>query len=309
MTGRVRVAVLLLALGLIAQETRDVTADVNATTVNAGTLSSTSLYSPTAPAAAPLGRTASLSWTASSPQNGSGYAVSGTNIGSNPATTCPASAASYAFVGGTAATSFTDSTSLSGGTDGTYVCYLVLSGHDIGAPGTWSVDPVWSSADTLPTAKTAIGFFPTSVTMANSGAAGQLNAGDTIVITFDQAVDTASVGAITFVCAAVASSTIYLGITGGVVTCPTAATLGRLTGMTLSSFLSLDGRYAATGAWSNANATLTITVGALSGGWQTASIAAGTETFTAATTITSSTGAVAICSATAICRPTTTTRP
>jgi hypothetical protein len=309
MSRGVPLAVLLLAVGLIAQGTRDVTADLNATTVNAGTSTTTSLYSPTAPAVAPLGRTASLSWTAASPQNGNGYVVSGTNIGSNPATACPASAASYAFVGGTTATSFTDSTSLAGGTQGTYVCYLVRSGQDVGAPGTWTVDPVWSSADSLPTAKTAIGFFATTLTMANGGVAGQIDAGDTIVITFDQAVNTASVGTITFICAAVASSTVYLGITGGLATCPTAATVGRLTGMTLSSLLSQDGRYAATGAWSNGNATLTITVGALSLGWQTASIAAGTETFTAATTITSSTGAASICSGTAICGPTTTTRP
>jgi len=308
-SGRVRVAGVMLALGLIAQQARDVTANVNAATVNVGTSTSTSLYSPTAPAAAPVGRTASLSWTASSPQNGNGYVVSGSNIGSNAATACPTSAASYAFVGGTAATSFTDSTSLAGGTDGTYVCYLIRSGYDASAPSAWTVDPVWSSADSLPTAKTAIGFFATSVTMANGGTAGQLDSGDTIVITFDQPVNTGSVGTITFICAAVASSTIYLGITGGIATCPTAATVGQLTGMTLSSLLSADGRYAATGAWSNGNATLTITVGALSLGWQTVSVAAGTETLTPATTITSATGAVAICSGTAICRPTTTTRP
>jgi hypothetical protein len=309
MSGGIRFAGVVLALGLIAQQAHDVTADVNATTVNVGTSTTTALYSPTAPAAAPVARTASLSWTASSPQNGNGYVVSGTNIGSNPATTCPVSAASYAFVGGTAATSFTDSTSLAGGTQGTYVCYLIRSGFDASAPSAWTVDPVWTSDDSLPTAKTAIGFFATSLTMANGGIAGQIDAGDTIVITFDQPVNTGSVGTITFICAAVASSTIYLGITGGIATCPTATTVGRLTGMTLSSFLSADGRYAATGAWSNGNATLTITVGAVSLGWQTVSIAAGTESFTPAATITSSSGAVSICSGTAACTPTTTTRP
>ena len=78
--------------------------------------------------------------------------------GSSSATACPAAAASYAFVAGTAATSLTDSTSLAGGTDGTYVCYLVRSGFSSAAPGTWVADPGWTSADILPTGKTAIGF-------------------------------------------------------------------------------------------------------------------------------------------------------
>jgi hypothetical protein len=78
--------------------------------------------------------------------------------------------------------------------------------------------------------------------------------------------------------------------------------------MTLSNALNADGRYAATGLWSNGDATLTITVGALSAGWRRVLVAAGTEAFRPATTITSATGAVAIC-ITVACRPTTTGRP
>jgi hypothetical protein len=306
--GSARLALLSLVVGLVSPQAREVTAAVDASTANASTLNTTALYSPTAPASAPLGRTVSLSWTPSSPQNGNGYVVSGVNIGSNGAAPCPTPSTSYAFVGGVVAASVTDATSLAGGTEGTYVCYLVRSGYETSAPSTWTVDPVWASSDALPTAKTAIGFFPDTLALANGGTAGRIDAGDTIVMTFDQAVDTASVPAISFICASVTTSTIYLGITGGVVTCPTAATVGLLTGMTLSSLLSADGRYAASGTWSNGNATLTITVGALSVGWQTVRIAPGTESFQAASTMTSATGAVPVCR-TVICRPTTTTQP
>jgi hypothetical protein len=303
-----RLAVLGLVVGLLSPQASDVSAMVNASTANVGTLSAIALYSPTAPAGAPRGRTVSLTWTPSSPQNGSGYVVSGVNIGSNGAAACPASSSAYAFVGGVAAASLTDVTALAGGTQGTYVCYLVRSGYQTSAPSTWTVDPVWVSGDALPTATTPIGFFPDTLSFTNGGTAGRIDAGDTIVVTFDQAVDTASVPAITLICASVTTSTIYLGIAGGVATCPTAATVGLLTGMTLSNLQNADGRYAASGMWSNGNATLTITVGALSAGWRAVRIAAGTESFRAATTVTSATGAVPVCR-TVICRPTTATRP
>jgi hypothetical protein len=302
-----RLAVLGLVVGLVSAQARDVSATVNASTANVGKLNATALYSPTAPAGAPLGRTVGLSWTPSSPQNGNGYVVSGVNIGSNGAAPCPTASTSYAFVGGVAVASFTDVTALAGGTQGTYVCYLVRSGYQTSAPSTWTVDPAWASSDALPTAKTAIGFFPDTIALANGGIAGRIDAGDIIVMTFDQAVDTASVPPITFICASVTTSTIYLGITGGVATCPTTATVGLLTGMTLSNPQNADGRYAASGTWSNGT-TLAITVGALSAGWRTVRIAAGTESFRAASTVTSATGAVPVCR-TVICRPTTATRP
>jgi hypothetical protein len=308
MERRVPFALLALMVGLLGIEARPATANLSAITSNANTLVATSLYSPTAPAGAPVGRSVNLSWTPSAPQNGNGYVVAGTNIGSNVATTCPSSVAAYAFVGGSAAASFTDSTSLAGGTDGTYVCYLVRSGQDATAPASWSSDPTWASADTLPVAKSAIGFFSTSLTFANGGTANRLDTGDTIEITFDQPVDPASVGTIGFICGSVTSNTIYLGITGGTTTCPTTASVGGLSGMTLSNAQNADGRYAATGAWGYGNAQLTITVGALSAGWRRVRFAAGTEAFQPATTITAASGAVPICG-TVICRPTTTGRP
>jgi len=298
---------IVVALGLLAAESGLVTGDVNASTSNASTFSATALYSPTAPAAAPLGHTASVTWTASSPQNGNGYVVSGANIGSSSATACPAAAASYAFVAGTAATSLTDSTSLAGGTDGTYVCYLVRSGFSSAAPGTWVADPGWTSADVLPTGKTAIGFFATSVTFANGGTGGRLDTGDTIVITFDQAVNTSGL-TVSQVCAAVASKTVYVGAGTGVATCPTTATVGTLTGVQLSSTLSVDGAFAVTSAvWTNSSRTLTVTLGAQNMGLVAISVAAGTTTYAPAA-LTSSSGAAAICT-TAICKPTTTTVP
>jgi hypothetical protein len=308
MERRVPLALLALMVGLLGLEARPATASLDASTANASTLAATSLYSPTAPVGAPLGRDVSLSWTASAPQNGNGYVVAGTNIGSSVATACPTSAAAYAFVGGSAAASFVDSTSLAGGIDGTYVCYLVRSGQDATPPASWSADPTWASADTLPVAKSAIGFFATSLSFANGGTANRLDTGDTIAISFDQPVDPASVGTISFICGSVSSSTIYLGITGGTSTCPTIASVGQLSGMTLSNAQNADGHYAATAAWSNANAQLTITVGALSAGWRRVRVAAGTEAFQPATGLTSATGAVPICG-TVICQPTTTGRP
>jgi hypothetical protein len=282
-------------------------ATVSATASNAAnTFSSTALYAPTSPSAAPLGHTASVSWAASIPQNGNGYVVSGTNVGSSPSATCPPAASSYSFVAGTAAATFTDSTSLAGGTDGTYVCYLLRGGQDPAAPASWVADPAWTSADVLPTVKTAIGFFATGVTLTNVGTAGSINSGDVVAVTFDQAVNTAGLS-IAQVCAAVASKTLYLGSSGGgPLSCTTANTAGMLTGINLSSTLSLDGAFAATAAWSNANRTLTITIGAQSMG-QPISVGAGTTTYTPAA-FSSSAGAAAICT-TAICTPTSTTTP
>jgi len=157
----------------------------------------------------------------------------------------------------------------------------------------------------LPTAKTAIGFFATSVTLTNGGTAGRLDPGDTVVIQFDQAVNTTGVS-VTQICAAVASTTVYLGSTHGTSTCNTGNTAGTLTGINLSSAASKDGAFNATATWTNANRTLTITVGAsVMGG--TIKVGAGTTTYIPAA-LSSASGAAAICT-TAICKPTTTTAP
>jgi len=304
----------LAALGLLiatfaVRDAGQVQAGLSASADNAVRLSATALYEPVGLSGAPAGRTVPLTWTAASGGgNGNGYAVLGVNIGTNGATACPSVASGYTtYAGSTAGTSFTE-TGLAAGVDGTYVCYLGQTGYDPAGGAPWASAPAWTSAAVSPVFKTVIGFLPTSVTMTNGGLANTIDVGDTFVITFDQPVNTASVGTISFICAAVLTSTIYLGVTGGVVTCPTVATVGTLTGMPLSSALLTDGRYVATDAWSNGNRTLTIAVGALSSGWQAVSVAAGTEIFVPAAAITSATGAVAICT-TPLCLPTTTTRP
>lgn len=304
-TGQRLVALCVLLVALFSGRTAEVTGTLNASTVNSSTFASKSLYSPTSPTAAPAGHTAIVSWTASSPQNGNGYVVSGVNVGSSPSATCPVSASSYAFVAGTASTGLTDSSALASGTDGTYVCYLVRAGLDATAPASWTADPAWVSADALPTTKTAIGFFPTTVTLANAGTAGRLDSGDTVVITYDQSVNTTGL-TVAQVCAAVASRIVYLGAGTGIVTCPTTSTIGTLTGINLSSTLSLDGAWAATALWSNSNRTLTITLGAQNMG-STVTVGAGTTTYNAAA-LTSSSGAAAVCT-TVLCKPTTTTVP
>lgn len=302
-------AAILLLAGYALGTAGKVGATATAQTVNAAnTFAAMALYSPVAPSAAPLGHTATVSWTASSPQNGNGYVVSGTNVGSSPSAVCPTAASAYAFAGGTAATSFTDATSIAGGADGTYVCYLVRSGFDASMPATWGADPGWASADSLPTVKTAIGFFADSLSFSNGGVANTLDAGDTITLTFDQPVDPSTVPPMTGVCAKNSNSTIYLGQTLGVATCSTSFSVGTLTGMTLSSTLSLDGLYNATAAWTNANKTYTVTIGALVAGSVPSTLASGIETYTPAAAIRSLSGAVAICS-TGACTPMTTGRP
>lgn len=305
--------ILVAAYWLGAVGTAEATA--MAMTINAAnTFSSTALYEPSGLAGAPAGRTVPLAWTAASGGgNGNGYAISGVNIGTNGATPCSSSAASYTtFVGGASGTSFTDSTALAGGADGTYVCYLAQTGYSPAGGPPWASRPAWISAPVLPAtlvvAKTAIGFFANSIAFTNGGTANTLDAGDKIILTFDQAVNTATVPAMAGVCAKNSNATIYLGQTLGGTTCSTSFSVGTLTGMALSSVGSKDGLYNATAVWSNSNKTYTITIGTLAVGSKANTLAAGTETYTPAVAITSSTGAVPICS-TGACLPTTTGRP
>lgn len=309
-------AAVLLVAGYSLGTVGSAEATATATTVNAAsTLSSTALYEPSGLAGAPAGRTVPLTWTAASGGgNGNGYAISGVNIGSNAATPCPGSAASYTtFVGGATGTSFTDSTALAGGTQGTFVCYLAQTGYSPAGGPPWASPPAWISAPvspaTLVVAKTAIGFFANSVAFTNGGTASTLDAGDRIILTFDQAVDPTTIPAMAGVCAKNSNATIYLGQTLGGATCSTSFNVGTLTGMALSSKGSKDGLYNATAAWSNSNKTYTITIGTVVPGSKANTLAAGTETYTPAAAIKSSSGAAAICVSTAPCTPTTSGRP
>lgn len=115
-------------------------------------VSLTSLYSPTGLGASFTASGAKLTWTAASPNsngNGNGYAISGVANGNS--STCPTTASSYTiFVGGTAGTSYTDSSSsLLSGTTWSYVCYLVQTGYNpVGGPP-WASLPQWTSSDVL----------------------------------------------------------------------------------------------------------------------------------------------------------------
>ena len=122
----------------------------------------------------------------------------------------------------------------------------------------------WNSVSGNPTAAAQLGFVAAGVAITNGGVAGKLDTGDTIVVTYNQAVNTATGPASTDnVCTDTGTNTIVLGSTGAGATCATSpATLGTITGMTVSK----KSRYAATWTWNGAHTTLTITIGANTAG-------------------------------------------
>jgi hypothetical protein len=111
----------------------------------------------------------------------------------------------------------------------------------------------------------------TSVVATNHGVAGKIDPGDTVAVTFNQPINTATGPASGQNVCWNNSGTIIvmLGVTASTGTCAATETLSliKLTGGTSSS----NGRYNATWAWSNGNKTITMTVGSskLGGGVST----------------------------------------
>ena len=281
---------------------------------SASTWTTTSLYSPTNLAGSVQGDTVSLTWNAAQPNNngnGNGYVISGVNVGTNPATPCPASAASYTtYSGATAALRYSDSSALASRPAGSFACYLVQTGYRPAGPPPWASAPTWTSVDTLPTTKLQVGFVATSLSFANGGYfPAVLEPGDTITITFNQPVNTASVPA-QAICVNHTTGAIYLDQPNLAVPCTTSAALGVVTGGSVQS-VGADGLYTATYAWSNGNTTLTMTVGAFLAG-SPVLLNAGTRTLTPSNTLTTGPSNYPVCSATppgGACQPTTTTLP
>lgn len=286
-----------------------VQATLAATTANAANrYSTTALYSPTGLSATTQGHSVALSWTAAQPNgngNGNGYAISAVNIGTNAATICPTSSASYmTFITGATGTSATNSSATATDPQGSYVCHLVQTGYNPAGAPPWASPPTWTSIDTLATAKTQIGFVASSAQFANGGSSGVLDANDTFVITFDQPATQTDFSGLT-VCAAVSANTIYVAQSGALVPCGATSSVGTFTDGTLSTALSLDTRYNATYAWSNGGRTLTVTIGLIAVG--TSASVSGTWRLTPASSILSATGGFAICTADPVgglCRPT-----
>jgi hypothetical protein len=260
--------------------------------VGGNTFTTRSLVAPASLTAVPLGHDAKLTWPAG--LNGNDYNVLGAaNGGSNNCT-----AASFVSLASTAATSYTDVGRFT--PQGTWFCYQVQTTYGS-----------WNSTASNPTAAAQLGFVATSVQMINNGnhtacsgsgaqvfgQAGLLDCGDQLILTFNQAVNTASgpVASDT-VCNRPSTNTIWFGSTTASGTCAAAepADLGSLAGGTVTG----NCRFSASYAWSNGNQTLTVTIGARVSGGVYPTVSTATWTFSPTTTagkMQSATGAFHIC--------------
>ena len=214
-------------------------------TATGGAISTRNLVAPGSLTATASGHDVAVSWPAGS--GGSGYKLFAVANG----TSSNCSAASFANLTTTASLTYTDTGRYT--PQGTYECYQVETTYN-----------TWYSVSGNPTAAAQLGFVASSVAVTNGGVAGKLDTGDTIVVTYNQAVNTATGPATTDnVCTDTGTNTIVLGSTGAGATCATSpATLGTITGLTVSK----KSRYDATWAWNAAHTTLTITIGANTAG-------------------------------------------
>ena len=186
-----------------------------------------------------------LSWTAGT--NGNGYAIAAAANGASSNCT----AASFSALTTTAGTSITDTGRFT--PQGTFECYRVTTTF-----GTWS------SQAGNPTVAVRLGVVAQAIAVANGGTAGRLDQGDTIVITFNQAITTASGPVAANNVCTNTGGTVMLGVTGTGASCSTATatTIGTLTSLTINR----AARYDATYAWSAGNTVLTVTIGSRSAG-------------------------------------------
>ncbi|HYX84161.1 MAG TPA: hypothetical protein VE777_04255 [Gaiellales bacterium] len=242
------------------------------------TISSRTLGAPSGLTATPAGHNVSVSWTAGS--NGSAYAVDAAANG----TSSSCAGASWASLTATAGTSLTDAGRYI--PQGTYECYRVTTTY-----GTWS------SATGNPTVAVQIGIVASRTAIANGSTAGKLSAGDSMTVTFNQAITPGSGPLATdTVCTDNATDTIMIGVTGSGTTCSTASptSVGTLTGFTINR----NARYSATYAWSAGNTVLTVTIVARAAGSQDPTVS-GPGTYTPTTTaigLLSATGSFHTCS-------------
>lgn len=236
------------------------------------TISTLSVGAPTGFTGTPSGLTVNLAFTAGSGSTATqlGALANGTS------SACPA--AGYTVLSASATSPYTDARSTP---QGTYECYQVVATHGS-----------WTSA-TAPTVPVQLGVVARSVVIANGGTAGQITPGDTIQVTFNQPISTASGPAATdTVCASTTGGgEIVLGSTGAGGVCNTGQyTLGTLTGLTVSR----RGRWSATWAWSAGNTVLTVTLNTQTSG-RVPTVTGATATFTPATSLLSATGGDAVC--------------
>lgn len=240
------------------------------------TISTRTLTAPTALAATPAGHDVSLTWSA-----GSGGTAS--NVLAAPAAaggSC--TGVTFTALTSTAATSAKDTGRYT--PQGTYECYQVRTA----AGG-------WTSTTGNPVVEARIGFVATSVQLTNGGVAGQLDTGDRIVVTFNQAVNpTTGPPAGSTVCVDTTTLTMALASSGTGTSC---SAFGDRLGRLAMASVSFNARYAATHTWTTTT-TLTIAIGARTAGTAAPTVS-GAGTFTPASGTgapTSQTGGFTVCS-------------
>ena len=335
-------AVLVAASGVVA----GTTASYNALTQNsAGTFT---IDAVTAPVGGTLtGITASgdsvAFGTAYNPTTAAKYTSAGTpnapytvlaSAGATTATACPAanttSTKNYTTIVGTGPAG--DPTTLTpvgtpfaiGGNatagPGSFVCFMVT-----GSSGT--ANSVYSLSGGIVSARVRVGHVVSTVTWTNGAANNTIAAGDQIVITFNQAVNTGTGPVNTAgtpptsgdaVCVYGDGDLVVIGSANYTTTPCTAAdatnaTVGVLRGMNVTAGVSRT--FAATYAWTSGNTVLTVTLGTMStngsGTLGATRVANVFEPTTNTAKLVSASGAVPLCSATnsssgqvTVCQPT-----
>jgi hypothetical protein len=298
-TGRTllnRIVILACLVVLAGAAVKGTAALYLAKTAHAGSTYNTgAVYDPSAITGAPLDNTEQVSWTdpGHNNGNGNGFAILAYHQGPTANTACSTNQADYTFVKGVASNVVVPviDNGVFGGSNASfyasYTCYMVRTWDVPGvAPASWTsaTVPTWTSQIAPAPANqyvtpngVSVGFFPVSVTMANNN--GTPASGDTITIVYNQATNAPNLTGLN-VCFLKATGAIYIGQNIAAIICDTTGgtSVGVLTGNAFST--KKDAVVAATYAWSNANKTLTVTLGAVVAGTYPSGMS-GTATFTA----------------------------
>ena len=278
---------LMLALMLITgSPLRSTYAVFTGATGNLATFSTAALTAPGDLTALPAGHDIQLNWNAG--QNGNGYTILGTANGTS--NLCPASSSSsYLNIASTSATSYADTNRAAPegtGPQGTWYCYQVRTNY-----------ATWTSVQNNPVVAAQVGFVASSVRLIDGGNPGELDAGDQVVLTFNQPVDPLTGPASIDAVCVDSNSTILLGSTSAAGSCSSIAALhlGILSGGTITN---TNTGFPATYTWGNGNQALTVTLGTRSWGLANPLIDPAVWTFTPTTDTTrllSASGNLHIC--------------
>ena len=235
----------IVLLGVTSGLVGGTAATFNATTTNPGFIATPSLIGPSPSvmtATAGVAPTINLSWTAATNWGTSAneYALYRANNAVATATSCPSADTSYTGANGTqiffgAGLSYIDTPNNQSSTAG-FLCYMLFSAftsggvpsapvwisHPIAAP----LNPYTDATHTAP----HLPFRMLSLTYVNNGAAGTLNSGDLIQITYNQPTN-APAPANTFVCSDHTTGIIYLAATinGGTNKCFNTTLIATIT--------------------------------------------------------------------------------